>query len=96
MAVGCDCLADIRGGGSEDSSVPDCSDHPKMLDGPGVLTDVMEMLAERRSEILEERTRRVHRLAQRSVSKLEHVAEQHQAIDVCDGCQQRSAQLGSA
>ncbi len=47
------------------------------------------------AEILEERPRRRHRVAWRSVAQLEHVAEQHQAIDALEGIQQGSAQLGA-
>ncbi len=39
---------------------------------------------ERPPEILEERPRGSHRLAQRPVAQLEHVSEQHHAVDVCE------------
>jgi len=44
-------------------------------------------------EILEEGTRGRHGLVHRPVAQLEHVAEQHHALDVGDGLQQRRAQI---
>ena len=51
---------------------------------------------ERRAEVLEERARGGHRVAQRPVAQLEHVAEQHHPVDVRERRQQRRAQLGAA
>jgi hypothetical protein len=51
---------------------------------------------ERAPEVLEERPRGGQRFALRAVAQLEHIAEQHHALDVGDRLQQRRAQLGAA
>jgi predicted transcriptional regulator len=50
---------------------------------------------ERLPEIFEERPRSGHRVARRAVAQLEHVAEQHEAIDILQGLQQRCARPGT-
>ena len=62
-----------------------------------VAGDEHELLARERSpELLEERLRRRERFARRAMAQLQHIAEQHRAIDVGEGAQQRLAQLGAA
>ena len=53
-------------------------------------------VAQRAPDVLEERPGRGERLVRRAVSQLEHVAEQHQAIDAVELGQQRLAQLATA
>ncbi len=51
---------------------------------------------ERAPEVLEEGPRGGQRFAHRPVAQLEHVSEQHHALDVRDRLEQRCAQLGAA
>jgi hypothetical protein len=51
---------------------------------------------QRRPDVFQKWTRGGHRFAQRPVAQLEHVSQQHHALDVGDGLEQRRAQLGAA